>query len=70
MADQIKKGVRLPDDLVEWVDSLPQKYGHTFTQKVRYLLELAKERQEQIDTAISEYDSRASNSKQETRSAG
>lgn len=56
MARQVKKDVRIPEELAGWIDSLPPKYGHGFSQKVRYLLELAKERQEEIDRIVADHD--------------
>lgn len=56
MSRQVKKDIRLPEELTRWIEALPPKYGHNFAQKVRYLLELAKERQEKLDFIIAEHD--------------
>lgn len=54
MSSGVQKNIRIPEELAAWIESLPPKYGHNFSQKVRYLLELAKERQERIDWIVAE----------------
>ena len=40
---KLRKDVRMPPDLIEWIESLPPRYGVTFSDKARAALEIARE---------------------------
>lgn len=47
-----RKDVRMSPDLVEWIESLPPRYGDSFSEKARAMLEIAREYYEKERQAI------------------
>lgn len=49
---RIKKDIRISPEMLEWIENLPRRYGESFSEKSRYLLEVAREYYEKEAEAI------------------
>jgi hypothetical protein len=47
-----RKDVRISPELAAWIENLPARYDGSFSEKARYLLEVAKEYHEKEQAMI------------------
>lgn len=49
---KVRKDVRMSLELAAWIESLPPRYGESFSEKARAMLEIAREYEEKERRAI------------------